>query len=78
MRSKEFEHTRAIVYTVASANRDSKKAWPLIEQFWPLPTDDDNVKKEKKSITTQREALITRLNEVYGSTLLKKHGKLLA
>lgn len=39
-RSHDFEHTRAIVYNSAAIHRDPKKAFPKIEKFWPLPTDD--------------------------------------
>lgn len=39
-RSHAFEHTRAVVYNNAALNRDPKKAFPTIEKFWPLPTDD--------------------------------------
>lgn len=78
MRANQFEHTRVIVYTLASANRDPKKPWPSIEEFWPLPTDKDGAKKEKKGIEQQRKELLERINSMYGETLLKNHGKLLA
>jgi hypothetical protein len=38
-RSQDFEHTRAIVYMIAATNRDPKKSFPTIREFWPLPTD---------------------------------------
>lgn len=39
--SKEYEHTRAICYVIASVNRDPKKRMPPINKFWPLPTDEE-------------------------------------
>ena len=45
--SHEYEHTRALCYMYASVNRDPKKAWPSIQKFWPLPTDEDSAIDEK-------------------------------
>jgi hypothetical protein len=38
--SRQYEHTRAICYYIAAANRDPKKPFPqTMQKFWPLPTD---------------------------------------
>lgn len=49
-RAYQFEHTRAICYTVLSVNRDPKKPFPTMEKYWPLPTDDvvDEKAEEKR------------------------------
>ena len=41
-RSREFEHTRAIVYTTYKMNVMDSKNLPPMEKFWPLPTDVSN------------------------------------
>lgn len=43
--SRQFEHTRAISYMIAAANRDPKKSFPSIQKWWPLPTDGQTVRK---------------------------------
>lgn len=43
--SKQFEHTRAISYMIAAANRDPKRSFPTIEKWWPLPTDGETMKR---------------------------------
>jgi hypothetical protein len=47
-RYKQWEHTRLIAYTIASANRDPKKSFPSIEQFMPLPTDSSYESRESR------------------------------
>lgn len=59
-RSLEFEHTRFIVYTLASANRGpGQPKLPPIEQFMPLETDPkEQVSKEVSRLKKQmKEAL---------------------
>ena len=46
---KAFEHTRAICYYVAASNRDPKKAFPTMQKFWPLPTDEKNTRTLDKT-----------------------------
>lgn len=43
-----WEQTRAICYTIASAN--SQKRLPAIEKWWPLPSD-----KEKQMALSEDE-----------------------
>lgn len=47
-RSREFEHTRAIVYYTVMVNRDPDRPFPTIEEFWPLHTDDIEGLEEEK------------------------------
>lgn len=56
--SKGFEHTRAICYYIAAANRDPKKPFPkTMQAFWPLPTDEHTVKKIDEGRTKKLLAL---------------------
>jgi hypothetical protein len=39
-RALEENHIRRFAYLFASANRDSKKSFPQITEFWPIPVID--------------------------------------
>lgn len=45
---KEWERTRAIIYTIASVNRNPKKPFPTIQKFMPLPTDEAEEREGEK------------------------------
>ena len=60
-RSREFEHTRAIVYYGVMVHRDPDRPFPTIEEFWPLRTDDlegmeDEKQKESARLLDQLKA----------------------
>lgn len=58
-RSREFEHTRAICWTIAAVNRDPKKKMPEVTKWWPLPTDE----KVERDVEGIKEKL-KRIDEI--------------
>jgi hypothetical protein len=42
-----MQHTRAICYYIASSNRSPNSSFPTIQQFWPLPFDDEETGNEE-------------------------------
>lgn len=60
-RSLEFEHTRVICYTLAAVNRSSEKAFPTMNEFWPLPTDEEAVKETKEELEEMHARLLAEL-----------------
>lgn len=50
-RSHEFENTRAICHIIYAVNRDPKKAYLTMREFWPLETDKD----EDKNVDLKKE-----------------------
>jgi hypothetical protein len=56
----ELQQTRAICYTFASCNRDTNKPFPSIQQFWPLPFDDESQVNE-----TDEAARLQKIMEEY-------------
>lgn len=67
-RSRDFEHTRLICYTMASAFRGDKKL-PSIQRFMPLPTDEGEVKMEAEELNEMRARLVNYYNTVFGKNL---------
>lgn len=45
---KEWEHTRALAWLIYKANADPKKAASTMQTWWPLSTDSNFNKKQKK------------------------------
>lgn len=45
-RYREWEHTRLLSYTIASANRSEKGRFPSLQEYMPLPTDEGYETKE--------------------------------
>lgn len=68
-RSRDFEHTRLICYTFASAFRDPNKPLPPIERFMPLPTDQGEVKQNENDLEVMRQQLVERYNKAFGKNL---------
>ena len=61
-REYQFEHTRAICYFIAGTNRDPKKPFPTMEEFWKLGTDP---KKSPNKREHYYKDLIEKAKEMY-------------
>lgn len=58
--SRQYEHTRAVCFYIAAANRDPKKPFPAtMQKFWPLPTDGHT----ERVLTEERRKKILDLYE---------------
>jgi len=57
---KEWERTRAIIYTIAAANRHPKKPFPSIQKFMPLATDKVDEERGEK-LTQEQLARVIKL-----------------
>ena len=53
-RSRDFEPARAVAWTIGMVNRDPKKSFPNLYDFWPLPTDKKEDLKEKGDLLQQK------------------------
>lgn len=61
-RSYDFEHTRAIVYTLGSIFMDKDKPLPAMEDWWKLETDHpENGLPIKKTDIQKQEARLKKL-----------------
>lgn len=67
-KTKQYEHTRAICYTIASVNRDPKKRMPPVDKWWPLPTDDGYVVSRDRALELKEK--LARVDE-----MMKKRNK---
>jgi hypothetical protein len=69
-RAYDFEHTRMISYHIAAANRDPKKRFPEMTEWWPLLTDEKIDKKEQAELDRQKRAeLIAAINAKFNKNL---------
>lgn len=63
-RSHEFENTRAICHIIYAVNRNPKKAYLSMHEFWPLITDDDESNKiDLKAEERRMRAVMRKYNK---------------
>lgn len=58
----EAQQTRVISYTYAAGNRDPNKPFPTIQQFLPLPFDDEEQGNEDAE-TKRLQDILNRYKE---------------
>ena len=62
-RSLEFEHTRAICWILAKAH-SSEPVKPM-QDFWPLPTDEDSIEQEQEDLNALQARLMLQYKQLF-------------
>jgi hypothetical protein len=65
VRTKQFEHTRVIVYTMAAANRDPNKPMPAMQEWWPLSTDEAEIQAREEDLNEMHARMLARLKKAH-------------
>ena len=65
VRTKQFEHTRVLAYMMAAANREAGKAFPSMQEFWPLSTDQAEIQSREEDLNEMHARMLDRLKKAH-------------
>ena len=65
VRTKQFEHTRAIVYVIAAANREANKPMQSMQEFWPLSTDEGEIQSREEDLNELHAKALAMLKKKF-------------